>query len=34
MVTHSGILAWRTPWSEEPGELQSMGSQSLIRLSD
>ena len=25
MVTHSGILAWRIPWTEEPGELQSMG---------
>ena len=27
MATHSSILAWRIPWSEEPGELQSMGSQ-------
>ena len=27
MATHSGILAWRIPWSEEPGRLQSMGSQ-------
>ena len=27
MVTHSSILAWRIPWSEEPGRLQSMGSQ-------
>ena len=27
MVTHSGILAWRLPWSEEPGGLQSIGSQ-------
>ena len=26
MATHSSILAWRTPWTEEPGELQSMGS--------
>ena len=25
MVTHSTILAWKTPWSEEPGGLQSMG---------
>ena len=25
MATHSGILAWRTPWGEEPGGLQSMG---------
>ena len=27
MVTLSSILAWRIPWTEEPGELQSMGSQ-------
>ena len=27
MVTHSSILAWRIPWREEPGRLQSMGSQ-------
>ena len=27
MATHSGILAWRIPWTEEAGELQSMGSQ-------
>ena len=27
MATHSRILAWRIPWTEEPGELQSMGSQ-------
>ena len=27
MVTHSSILAWRIPWREEPGGLQSMGSQ-------
>ena len=26
-ATHSSILAWRIPWSEEPGRLQSMGSQ-------
>ena len=25
MATHSGILAWRIPWTEEPGGLQSMG---------
>ena len=25
--THSSILAWRIPWTEKPGELQSMGSQ-------
>ena len=29
MATHSGILAWRIPWMEEPGGLQSMGSQTL-----
>ena len=27
MATHSSILAWRIPWTEEPGGLQSMGSQ-------
>ena len=27
MTTHSSILAWRIPWTEEPGELKSMGSQ-------
>ena len=26
MATHSSILAWRIPWTEEPGQLQSMGS--------
>ena len=26
-ATHSSILSWRIPWTEEPGELQSMGSQ-------
>ena len=26
MATHSSILAWRIPWAEEPGRLQSMGS--------
>ena len=26
MTTHSSILAWRIPWTEEPGGLQSMGS--------
>ena len=34
MATHSSILAWRIPWSEEPGGLQSMGLQSQTRLSD
>ena len=27
MATHSSILAWRIPWTEEPGRLQSTGSQ-------
>ena len=27
LATHSNILAWRIPWTEEPGRLQSMGSQ-------
>ena len=33
MATHSGILGWRIPRTEEPGGLQSMGSQSQTRLS-
>ena len=27
LATHSSILAWKIPWTEEPGGLQSMGSQ-------
>ena len=27
MATHSSILAWKTPWTKEPGRLQSMGLQ-------
>ena len=27
MATHSSLLAWRIPWTEEPGRLQSLGSQ-------
>ena len=27
MTTHASILAWRIPWTEEPGVVQSMGSQ-------
>ena len=27
MATHSSMLAWRIPWTEEPGQLQPMGSQ-------
>ena len=34
MVTHSSILAWRIPWTEEPGRLQSMGSQNQTQLGD
>ena len=33
MTTHSSILAWRIPWTEEPSMLQSMGSQSQAQLS-
>ena len=32
MAAHPSILAWETPWTEEPGRLQSMGSQSRTRL--
>ena len=35
MATHSSILPWEIPWTEEPGRLQSMGSQkSQTQLSD
>ena len=34
MATHSSILAWRIPWTEEPGMLQSMGLQNQTQLSD
>ena len=34
MATHSSILAWRVPWTEEPGRLQSVESQSRTRLRD
>ena len=30
MTTHSSILAWEIPWTEEPGRLQPMGSQRVI----
>ena len=33
-MTHSGTLAWKIPWMEEPGRLQSMGSLSWARLSN
>ena len=29
MATHSGILAWKIPWTEEPSRLQSVGSQRI-----
>ena len=35
MATHTSILAWKIPWTEEPGRLQSMGLQrSQTQLSD
>ena len=34
LAPHSSTLAWKIPWSEEPGRLQSLGSQSRTRLSD
>ena len=34
MANHSSILAWKSPWTEEPGGLQSMESQSQTRLGD
>ena len=34
IATHSSTLAWKTPWTEKPGRLQSMGSQSQTRLTD
>ena len=33
MATHSSILAWKIPWTEEPGGLQSMGLQSQTQPS-
>ena len=33
-IAYSSILAWRIPWTEEPGRLQSTGSQSQMRLND
>ena len=32
MATLSSVVAWRIPWTEEPGGLQSLGSQSQTRL--
>ena len=34
MATHSGTLAWKLPWAEKPGRLQSMGLLSWTRLSN
>ena len=34
MAPHSSTLAWKIPWTEEPGRLQSMGSLSRTQLSD
>ena len=34
MAAHSSTIAWKIPWTEEPGRLQSMGSQSQTRESD
>ena len=34
MATHSSVLVWEIPWTEEPSELQSMGRKSWTRLSD
>ena len=34
MATYSSTLAWKIPWTEEPGRLQSMGSLNRTRLSD
>ena len=31
MATHSSILAWRIPWTEKPGGLQSLGSQRVTK---
>ena len=30
MATHSSTLAWKSPWMEEPGRLQSMGSRTVV----
>ena len=34
MATHASTLAWKIPWTEEPGRLQSMGLRSRTRLSN
>ena len=34
MATHSSTLAWKIPWTDEPGELQSLGLQSQTQEND
>ena len=34
MATHSNILAWKIPWTKEPGMVETMGSQSRTRQND
>ena len=34
MATHSGVLAWRIPWTEEPGGLQPRGSQRVRKTTE
>ena len=34
MATHSSTLAWKIPWTQDPGRLQFMGSQTQTRLND
>ena len=34
VTTHSSVLAWRIPWTEEPGGLQNMGHKNWARLSE
>ena len=34
LATHSSVLIWRIPWTEEPGRLKAIGSQSRTGLSD
>ena len=34
MATHSSTMAWKIPWTEEPGRLQFMGSQSRTQLNN
>ena len=34
MAAHSSILAWKTPWTEEPGRLQSMGRKSELDMTE